>query len=201
MRYFLLSGCLFMILLACKEERIPFPKPRMYPKVTYPERNYVAFDKNYCAFSFQYPTYMKFERDSLLGNQQSKHPCWFTMEMPDLNGSVHFTYTDISGDSLAEKLFDILNDSYQLSTKHNIKAAGRTITETKDLERRLYAQIYGVEGDVASPYHFVLTDSMQHAIWASLYFKTRPEADSMAPIVDFVKEDLGKVIETFEWNN
>lgn len=196
----LLFLVVLMVSVACSDDRIPIPKPRVYPKVTYPERNYVQFDKNYCAFSFTFPDYMKFERDSMLVNQKAKHPCWFTMKIPSLDGSIHFTYTDIGGDAVDQKLYDVLSDSYTLSEKHNIKATGRTTEDFIDRERKLYAITFSVDGDVASPYHFRLTDSLNHAVWASLYFNTRPNADSMAPVVAFVKEDLEKMIESFEWN-
>lgn len=189
-----------ILMVACTDERIPIPKPRIYPKVIYPARNYVQFDKNYCAFSFQHPDYMQFEQDTTLGNKNTKHPCWFTMNMPSLNGNVHFTYTDISGDSAEYKLFDVINDSYALSENHNYKAAGRATEPFLNRDKNIFGITYSVDGDVASPYHFVLTDSVQHAVWASLYFKTKPNADSMMPILAFVKEDLEKVIQSFEWN-
>ena len=195
---FLLS--ILILTIACTEERIPFPKPRIYPKVIYPERNYVPFDEDYCAFTFEYPDYMVFEQDTLLINQATKHPCWFTMNIPALNGSVHFTYTDISGDKSNDKLYKIIQDSYTLSEKHNLKATGRTTEPILDREKELFGITYNVGGSVASPYHFVLTDSIQHAVWSSLYFSSRPNADSMAPIVEFVKEDLQRVIASFEWN-
>ncbi|BDS14140.1 gliding motility lipoprotein GldD [Aureispira anguillae] len=188
------------LVFACTEERIPIPKPRIYPKVIYPERNYIAFDKNYCAFSFDYPDYMKFEQDSLLVNRAAKHPCWFTMNIPALNGSVHFTYTDISGDSVDQKLYDVINDSYTLSEKHNSKASGRFTEPFILADQKIFGITYHVDGNVASPYHFMLTDSIEHAIWGSLYFNTKPNADSMAPVVAFVKEDLEKVIHTLKWN-
>lgn len=196
----LLFLSILVVAIACTEERIPIPKPRLYPKVNYPNRNYIPFDKQYCAFSFEYPDYMVFEKDSLLVNQMAKHACWFTMDIPALNGSVHFTYTDISGDSVNKKLFDVIEDSYTLSEKHNGKATGR-ITEPFIMnDKKIYGIKYSIDGDVASPYHFMLTDSLQHAVWGSLYFKNKPDADSMAPIIAFVKEDLEKAIETFKWN-
>jgi gliding motility-associated lipoprotein GldD len=199
MRGFLLI-LIFILNFACTEERIPIPKPRMYPKVSFPERNYVSFDKDYCAFVFQYPDYMIFEQDTTLINQAAKHPCWFTMNMPSLNGSVHFTYTDIGGDSTDFKLFDVINDSYTLSEKHNLKATGRRTEPFMLEEQNIFGITYSVDGDVASPYHFVLTDSSKHAVWASLYFNSKPNEDSLAPVLSFVKEDLEKVISSFEWN-
>ena len=189
----------FFLIFSCTEEPISIPKPRIYPKVNYPDRNYVAFDKEYCAFGFEHPDYMEYEQDTLLINKATKHACWFTLKIPSLNGSVHFTYSDISGDSSAYKLFDVINDSYTLSEKHNLKATGRNTEPFLSKEKNLYGITYSVDGDVASPYHFVLTDSIQHAVWASLYFNTKPNADSMEPIINFVKEDLNKVINSFEW--
>jgi gliding motility-associated lipoprotein GldD len=199
MRFFTLLSILILV-ISCTEERIPIPKPRLFPKVTYPERNYLSFDKNYCAFTFDYPDYMVFEQDTLLVNQSTKHACWFTMNIPILNGTVHFTYTDISGDSADYKLFRVIEDSYTLSEKHNQKATGRVINPYLNRKKKTFGITYSVGGNVASPYHFVLTDSLEHAVWSSLYFNSKPNADSMAPILAFVKEDLEKMIETFEWN-
>jgi gliding motility-associated lipoprotein GldD len=192
---------LLLFLVSCENERLPFPKPRTYPKVDYPARNYVAFDRDYCAFSFEYPDYMKFERDSLLVNQRAKHPCWFVLQVPSLNGSVHFTYTDIGGANQTENLLKVIQDSYTLTEKHNIKATGRTETPFTDSGRDLFGITYQVDGDVASPYHFVVTDSIQHAVWASLYFNSLPDADSIAPIAAFVQKDLEHIINTIRWTS
>lgn len=199
MKWIIIMGILGL-LVSCEEERLPFPKPRTYPKVDYPTRNYVSFDKDYCAFSFEYPDYMTFERDSILINQKAKHPCWFILQVPSLNGSVHFTYTDIGGTNTEDNLLKVIQDSYTLTEKHNIKATGRVETPFTDEERDLFGITYQVEGNVASPYHFVVTDSMQHAVWASLYFNSQPNADSLAPIAAFVQEDLEHIINTIHWN-
>lgn len=195
----LLVSCLLTV--ACQEERIPIPKPRIYPKVTYPDRNYVQLDKDYCAFSFEYPDYMVFEQDTTLINQRAKHPCWFNLEIPSLNGVIHFTYTDISGGNPGEKLFETIKDSYDLTEKHNRKATGRQNLPFEDSNNRLFGIKYSVEGDVASPYHFIVTDSAQHAVWAALYFNDRPNADSMRPVLQFVEEDIDKMLNSFEWNS
>ena len=197
----LLALSLLSLLSACTEKRIPIPKPRVYPKVTYPERVYQDFDQTYCNFTFEYPTYMTFERDTLLINQRAKHPCWFMLHLPALNGSVHFTYTDIGGSDAESNLFKVIKDSYTLTEKHNIKATGREEQPFVRAEEGIYGITYRVDGDVASPFHFIVTDSLEHAVWASLYFNSMPDADSMAPIVDYVQEDLAHILETFRWNN
>jgi hypothetical protein len=60
--------------------------------------------------------------------------------------------------------------------------------------------VFSIEGPAATPFQFFITDEKQHFFRASLYFKTKINTDSLAPVYDFVKKDLRKMIETFEWN-
>jgi hypothetical protein len=59
--------------------------------------------------------------------------------------------------------------------------------------------IYSIEGPSASPFQFYLTDSAQHFLRGSLYFNSRTNPDSLAPILNFVRIDLSHLINTFEW--
>jgi gliding motility-associated lipoprotein GldD len=56
-----------------------------------------------------------------------------------------------------------------------------------------------VGGDAASNVQFFLTDSIHHFIRGALYFNNQPNADSMKPVVDFVKEDLRVMLKSFRW--
>ena len=67
-------------------------------------------------------------------------------------------------------------------------------------DKKVYGIWFPLEGSVASPYQFFVTDSVEHYMRGSLYFNTSPNPDSMAPVIEFVKEDLEKMLETFEWN-
>ncbi|MBP6185006.1 MAG: hypothetical protein KA479_08680, partial [Saprospiraceae bacterium] len=58
---------------------------------------------------------------------------------------------------------------------------------------------FNLEGPSASPFQFFLTDSTNHFFRASLYFNTRPNPDSLAPMVEFVKKDIVRIIETMRW--
>ncbi len=198
--FFVLIFCLLQ-LLGCREEPIYYPKPRAFPKFSLPEREYARFDINYCNFSFEFPRYMRFEQDTLFINQATKHSCWFNLHMPALNGDIHFTYTDISGDSLPQKIFKVYRDAYKMSEEHNPKASQNEDLIINRPDRRVYGVLYNIEGYVASPFQFVLTDSSRHALRASLYFRNRPNPDSLAPIVEFVKSDMMGILNSFEWKN
>lgn len=200
--WYLLLICSFtgVLLLACEgEDVMPIPKPRTYPKVIYPERNLVKLDKDFCHFTFEHPDYMTFEKDTTWLNQAPKDDCWFNLHIGSLNGDIHFTYTDISGDSLEYNLYEIYKDAYLLSNKHNQKTTGKDDFVIAKPENEVYGVLFNIEGHVACTFQFVLTDSSEHAILASLYFKNRPEPDSMAPVIEFVKRDIIHLINTFEW--
>jgi len=197
----LFVSIIILSFISCGEEPIYIPKPRTYPKVDYPERNYVQLDTNFCAFSFEYPDYMEFEQDAQFFNADSKHPCWFNLKIPDLSGNVHFTYTDISGDSLEYNLYEVYKDAYMLAEKHNIKAVANEDNTIMNPEGEVYGQLFNIEGHVASPFQFMLTDSTEHAIRASLYFDCRPDPDSMRPVIEFVKTDVVGMINSFRWKD
>lgn len=44
-----------------------------------------------------------------------------------------------------------------------------------------------------------MTDSTEHFIRGSLYFKASVDRDSIAPVYDFLKVDVQKLIEGFKW--
>ena len=56
-----------------------------------------------------------------------------------------------------------------------------------------------IEGDVATPFQFYLTDSTTHFLRGSLYVKSKINQDSLAPVYEFLKRDAMHMINTFQW--
>lgn len=194
MRYF--AFAVLLSFFACGEEQTA-PKPRIYPKVTFPERKYVNFDKNYCNFSFEMPDYMKVEQDTTFFDGKSKHSCWFNLTMPLFNGKVHFTYTPIQN---VGDLTKVMNDAYKMASQHNKRADANTDYMFNNDSAGVYGVLYDLEGHVASPFQFILTDSVRHSVRGSLYFESKTNPDSLQPILEFVKYDVMNMLNTFKWN-
>lgn len=186
------------ILQACGGENY-VPKPRTYPKVVYPTRNYTPFDKDFCAFSFQQPTYTTVEQSTQFFGEATKHSCWFDVVFPTLNGRIYCSYSPV-GKGADNSLGKLIDDSYNLVYKHTSKASAINEQSFSYPEHKVYGALFELEGSVASPYQFYATDSAQHYVRGSLYFNTSPNPDSMQPVINFVKADLVKMIETLEWN-
>lgn len=192
---YILTTLFCLALVQCQEGPVYTPKPRAFPKVTYPEKNYQSFDADYCHFTFEYPAYAQVEQTESFFDEKPIDPCWFDVYVPDFNSRIHFSYYPIG----VEKDFETLKtDAFKLADYHNKKA--NYIDELiiqKDNDVSGFA--FDIEGPAASPFQFFLTDSTRHFVRGALYFNTQARPDSLAPIVDFVKQDILKIIETFEW--
>jgi gliding motility-associated lipoprotein GldD len=203
MKYFVIISAILLTIIigSCKEEKVFIPKPRLYPKVDYPDRKTITLKKDFCSFSFEHPDYMEFEQDTLFLNRNAPDPCWFNLKFPSLNGSLHFTYTNLRKcDTLSACLHNVYNDAYQMAHEHVPKANSLEDFIINNPEKKVYGVLFNIEGHVASPFQIVITDSVNHALRAALYFNSRPEADSMAPIIEFVKKDVMTMLNSFEWS-
>ena len=54
-------------------------------------------------------------------------------------------------------------------------------------------------GNAASQVQFVITDSVRHCLRGALYFNERPNKDSIAPVADYIREDIIRLMETARW--
>ncbi len=179
---------LFGVFIGCTEHVTP--RPKGYFRIELPEKNYQSFTPN-CPMTLQIPTYSRVET-------VSEHPdsCWFNLYMPRHKARLHMTYVAVSGD-----LTPLLEDAYTFAFKHEMKAnAIKRTTYTND-SSRVFGMLYDLTGNVASPLQFYVTDSTSHFLRGSLYFMHSPNADSIAPVLEYVRADALHLIETLKWQN
>ena len=184
---------LFLLLLLCGGtgacKRTYTPKPHGYFRISFPEKEYVVYEGP-CPYSFEYPVYARVERD----REPEAAPCWLNISFPDFHGKLHLTYKEVGQD-----LGRMLEDTYSLAYKHTVKADAIHERAFRDTVREVYGILYDIRGNAASNVQFYLTDSVRHFIRGALYFKLVPDKDSLAPVIDFIREDIIHMIETFSW--
>ena len=56
-------------------------------------------------------------------------------------------------------------------------------------------------GDTPSNIQYYITDSIKNFLSANLYFNSKPNYDSLLPYIHYIRNDIKKMIESFEWNN
>ena len=166
------------------------PKPRGYFRIDFPEKEYVRLD-TMKYYSFEYPVYSKVTPDYL--SPQEKE--WVNVEFPSHKGTIHVSYKTIN-----DNLNVYLEDSYLMMSKHLSRAMGIRDSIIINPEKDVYGLVYFLEGEgVASTLQFYLTDSTEHLLRGSLYFNVKTNNDSLAPVIDFITDDVRHMIETLEW--
>jgi len=188
---------LLFLVISCSEEVIYTPKPRAYPKVIYPEKAYQSFSKDYCTFTFDYPQYATIEKDTKFFDGNPKDACWFDIYIADFNARIHCSYIPINKTDTFEKLHE---DAFKMANEHIVKANYIDELPIKK-PNGVSGFVFDFGGPTATPFSFYLTDSIEHYFRGALYFNTKVRPDSLAPVVDFVKADMMKMINTFEWKD
>jgi gliding motility-associated lipoprotein GldD len=188
-----LSGvcsCILVLLLtvSCKEPLAP--KPRAYFRIDFPEKKYVLF-KSECKFSFEYPCYGHVNNTNLT----TAEPCWYNINFNDFKATIYLTYKPLINDNLSIHIEDVRRIVY----KHIIKADDIIETSINIPERKVYGMIYDIQGNAASAVNFYITDSITGFLSGSLYFNLTPNKDSLAPAIQFFREDIVHLIQTFSW--
>ena len=186
---------MIVIFTSCGEEALRTPKARMFPRVDYPIKGYKDFDSTICNFTFKMPLYGKIVQDSSQYNQEQNHPCWFDITVPALNSSLYCSYYKLTKQ---KTLSSLVEDAFTIAGKHNIKANYRkeTVIDNKNGEKGI---LFEIEGPVASPLQFYMTDEKDHFFRASLYFNSTVNPDSTAPVLKYLRSDIDTLIASFKW--
>jgi len=171
------------------------PKPKGYFKIDLPEKGYRDYTSKWCPFIFEYPVYAEVICDTLFFNEPPENPCWMNIHFPELGGTVHLSYKRIN--TRQNTLSKLIEDAHKLTFKHTVKAD--YIDERTIRTPEAWGLVYEVGGDAASNVQFFVTDSVQHFLRGSLYFKSTPNEDSLQPVINFVKEDMYHLIKSFKW--
>lgn len=177
-----------IIFISCEQ---PYaPKPRGYFRIELPPHEYRPFDPGDCPFVFE----VSQASEIIIDTGSLKGQCWFNIDYPRYKATFYLSYRPVTSD--LEKLTE---DCRQLAMKHVSKAAAIDETEYSDPTAKVYGLFYDLKGNSASPLQFWITDSTRHFLRGSLYFYAVPNADSVAPVLGFVKEDLQHMVESFRW--
>ena len=171
---------------ACESDYTP--KPKGYPRIDLPEKEYQSFEED-CPFTFKYHV-----KSVIFPVKEKKQLCWFNIDYPDLQCRIHLSYVPVN-----DNLHELLEDSRTLVYKHTIKASAINEKEIADESKRLYARIYEIDGDAASNVQFYATDSLNHFLRGALYFNAAPNADSLAPSIEYLREDISHMVESINW--
>lgn len=189
-KYFIL---ILVLLMTCGCKNRFTPRPQGYFRISFPEKTYTEFNPDQFPYRFKIPVYSRIikpdAKDSFLYD--------INISIPENKADIHISYKQIGSDK--EKLRALLEDSRTLAYKHTIKAEAIEEQLFVNPEAKVYGTVYLIEGNVASPMQFFLTDSTTHFLRGSFYIRDIPNTDSLQPVIDFLKPDIYRLIETTSW--
>lgn len=182
-----LSPLILVVLLAgCTAD--PVPKPRGYFRIDLPEQRYARWSDE-ATFAAELPAYARVVERRSEGASR-----WSDLRFPGQRATVHLTWTAVNG-----RLDDLIEDAHTFKDKHGAKAARIGRERVLRDSARVFGTLFDVDGDVASPMVFYLTDSTRNFLYGALYFDSRPNADSLAPVTERIRADMRHLAGTLEW--
>ena len=181
---------LIFILSSCRNEST-YPKPKSYLRIDLPEKGYYEIGKNSCPFSFEIPNYATWKQRFKNNNSCSK-----AILFPQFNAEILCDYVPLENDIVA--LSEVFrNKMYD----HSFKSTGIIERSWSDSENKVYGITYEIKGNTACNFGFLVTDSSKHVFLGQLMFQTKPNYDSLSPMIDFIIKDAERLIESFRWIN
>lgn len=172
-------------LVGCTTRSVP--KPYGYCRITPPDTAYTTISGYPYSFALS-------ANAELRPHDQAGERYWVDIHYPWCDASVHCSYKPVSGN-----LRELTDDAIGFVYKHSSHASSIPEREYANPDAHVYGVFFSLEGNTASPYQFFLTDSTHHFFRGAVYCNCRPNADSLAPVYEYLQTDIIHLMETFEW--
>ncbi|MEN9998084.1 MAG: hypothetical protein RI922_1074 [Bacteroidota bacterium] len=190
MKQFSLFILLLIFISSCSDSEILIPKPPTYLRLDLPEHTYTKY-KSECGYNFDAASVFKIKE---VVDSNGNVMCHRDIELGQLNGVIHFSYIDMK-----EPLSAYVNFANDKVDEHKLKATAIEDLAILHPENKVYGTFFELQGDVASPFQFYLTDSTSRFVSGVVYFNSTPNYDSLKPTLDYLKVDLLQMVNTFKW--
>ncbi|MFT4031443.1 MAG: gliding motility lipoprotein GldD [Siphonobacter sp.] len=182
---------LSIVLIACNQDYTP--KPKGFPRIDLPPHTYQPLLENHPYF-FEYSRAAVIKPDTFRGAEAH----WIFIDYPKLHANIQLTYKPVLNDK--NRLRGFISDAYKLSAKHQEKAYALNDAVLK-LKSGQTVLLMEISGDVPSHLQFFTTDSTRNYLRGAMYLQTATENDSLAPVVEYIKEDVMHLINTLKWKS
>lgn len=131
-----------------------------------------------------------------VSNDSSRHGDdvqWVDIRFPRYRATLYCSYHTLRGN-----LDRLLSESKGLVYRQSIRPDVVQASSYEDDEQRIYATLYDLSAESATPLQFVVTDSSLYLMRGSLYFDEPGKSDSIAPVIDDLSNHIAHLIESIE---
>lgn len=176
--------CLLLAVSGCGRRKSGIPRPEGFFRIERSDTSYRIAEPAF-PLSFEVPA-------SSRDVQPNGNPSWINIVYPAYQATIWCSYLPLTPQN-KERLF---RESRDLVYRHAAKTSAITAQGYADESVGKYAVLYTLAGDAATPLQFVATDSATYLFRGALYFDTPVRADSVAPVVGYIADDMRHIIET-----
>ena len=174
---------IFLVLFSCDSSIPPKQSAFFAPEFSAPSHNSFTTECNY-SFSKN-----KIARIEYLDN------CNFNIVYDNLNAKIFFSSININNN-----FPDIIKVFDERIIENSANVTEVKVSEYTNDQILVYSRMFNYVGNAPSNLHFYLTDSTSNFLAGSLFFNTEPNYDSLLPYINYIRADVRKLIENFEWN-
>ena len=186
---FAIINLVMITFLSCA--KVSSPKPYGYYRITTPDTAYVPFASSYP----NYPYNFALSKNAVVQpRKEADEPYWINLYYPCVDATIHCSYKPVRNN-----LRELTDDALEFVYRNASFANSIPEREYTHPEVHVYGVLFDLEGNTASSCQFFITDSTHHFFRASVYCNCPPNADSLAPVYQFLRTDVRRMVETFEW--
>lgn len=193
LQFGILMGFVFMVVSCGSEDYVP--KPKAYLRLDFPKPTYKKQRMPKMPLAFEVSNLVEDIKAKDLASTTESYG--INLDYKSLKATIFLTYKAIEGSE--KNLNDFLRDAQKLTLEHTKKADEIPRYPYENVEKKVYGMLSEVKGDAASPAQFYVTDSVNHFLTGSLYFKAKPNYDSILPAANYLQKDIQRIMETIEW--
>jgi gliding motility-associated lipoprotein GldD len=166
------------------------PKPRGFYRIELPIPQYMDFSLNDLPFSFNVSQLVTVELPPVETSAN-----WINLAYPALNVKIYCSYQTITPFDLS-----LLEDECRDLVTRNAKNANAITEHTyENPDFKVFGMLFRIDGETASPFQFMLTDSATHFFRGALYYECQFNIDSVAPVTQYLNENVIELIQSFHW--
>ncbi|MCB0477149.1 MAG: hypothetical protein KDC84_03245 [Crocinitomicaceae bacterium] len=189
--YFLFISFTFL-LIACEDEEKVLPRPIGQMRVEFPKHEYKQASITECGYSFEIPV-----SSEIMNGMNPNATCHKNIVYNDFNAVLYLSYYPLDTTSVNT----LIKESRDKVYEHVVKASSIDEEMILDSSHHVYGIFYDIKGNAATPFQFFITDSSKNFIRASLMFNSVANYDSLKPMIEYLKVDVDRMIQTTEWSH
>jgi len=174
---------------SCKKDS--FPKPKAYPRISYPNAHYQASELTDLPICFEYPTY------ATLVTVKPDKKNWINLHFNSFNATLFMSFIKTP----EKNAFMMIQAREKMAVDQAHPQSEVRKEEFEATDKRFTGYFYLTDGDTPCPVQFILTNHHGLLFDGSLVFDEPINRDSLASVVDGLTRDVRHLVETFQFKN